>query len=248
MFAPIIKKLRTIQQNGLTTSVIQLGRKAPAAELERVQNAIRQELEWMSGFEPYNNNEDIDRAVADGELVPVTEDDNLRPVMRYRNPELIRDYPPYLRQKPYQLLQIIGQRWRDLMRERGLSEDIKLAVSMLTCTKEYQQKLIQGGKLAVDKGPHSCGFAFDIDGCGYYLGDTPINPRPDKQSAYTQAFASAGSRVVPFGSYEQYDRQVHLLLDQVLDSLASEGLIHFILEYPDSNNSSYHICTNPETP
>ena len=146
--------------------------------------------------------------------------------MRFANPEL-EDWQPYLRRDAASLLYEITKNWRVKMTNAELSRDIRLSVTSLVRTTNYQIKLIELGKLAMLDSAHTKGEAFDIDGCGYYDAEENINPRQNKNY-----------RVL-------YNPLVHQLLQKTLEEMKLEGKLNFVLEYKGSTNQVFHIARSP---
>ena len=199
---------------------------ASQEEIDKTQELIKIEKEWWKNYPAYENLDQIKADIEKGILEEIKSDNNFRLIMRLRNPEL-KDWLPYLEKNTGRLFREVGNRWREKMTKEKMPEEIFLAVTNLLVTADYQKKVALRGKLAVEGSSHSKGHSFDIDGCGYYLGDKTINPRqtPDYEKVYVS--------------------KVHAMLVEVLEEMKKGGLLNFIREFPDSNNQSFHITRNP---
>lgn len=198
----------------------------PEEERERVKKLVEIELDWWGDSKTYASTEDITKDVETGALAEVSSDENLYLIMRFQNPDLEK-WQPYLTKEARDLLQDIGKRWRLEMNKNNLPRNIKLAVTNLVISKEYRDEIIKLGRLATDKASHAKGQSMDIDGCGYYQDDEPINPR------FTENYA------------EVYKPEVHKILKKILDKMSGEGYLHYVLEFEDTNNQSFHITRSP---
>lgn len=215
---------------------------------EQIKAETEIEREWYKEVTPFASYEHINAAVIAGKLTKVEPARDYLPILRFRNPDLHETYPPFLKLKTKRLLDEVTSRWRTLALKKGINERIRLAISALVMSESYRNKLLQSDKLAIDKGPHVLGEAFDIDGCGYYLGDIPINPRPKTQGEWDAAFAHMGVSIPrpDFDSYSKYDPKVHETLKRILDIMMTEGKLHYVLEFPETTNASFHICRHPD--
>ncbi len=232
----------------LNKKVIKLGFQASNEELERVKKATEIEREWWSEREAYSSFSAIEEDVGRGHMTKVEGATNYLPAMRFRNPKLKIQYPPYLEGLTKALLDELTQEWRTRMDAEDQPKDVRLAVANLTITQAYQKELAKSGKLAILGNPHVRGVAFDIDASAYYFGDTPVNDRQNLKSEYDKRFtdAQAASYVPPFRNFDEHlTRRPLEIFGEVLQQAKIDGKLNFVLEYPGTNNASYHICRNP---
>lgn len=227
----------------LLKSNLQVGER----EKSRVLKEIDVERQWwidVTGFKTYNEMVSLNGT---GKLVKITGNDNYLPILRFRNPELHADYPPYLTVESKKLLDEIGTKWRNEMVRQGFDPKIRLAITSLSRTLSYQKKLVKAGKLADPESVHTKGVAFDIDAGGYYLGEVPINARAEAQNEFKTNFQKISAPIEnhPFGDYALYDPKVHQILHKVLENMAKEGKLHFVYEFPNTTNDVFHVCLNP---
>ncbi|MEX2411122.1 MAG: DUF5715 family protein [Candidatus Paceibacterota bacterium] len=195
-------------------------------ELKKVKKLYEIEHKWWGKTKPFKINNDIEQAFQNGELVKIIEDKNFRPIMRLLNPDLDK-WLPYLPHQTADLLKKIGNEWRKRVDEENISRNIKLSLTSLTRSVEYQKKIVEMGKLAVENSSHTKGKSFDIDGCGYYEGDKAINPR------FTENYKEA------------YNSRVHQILEEILEEMKNEGIINFIPEYYGTTNQCFHVTIAP---
>ncbi|NOY35435.1 MAG: hypothetical protein GXP44_00715 [bacterium] len=207
-------------------ALLSKGVAAEKEELEEVRKLSEMERAWWRDFPPYETNEEILDDFEKGILAKIGDDGNLKLIMRFSNPELEK-WQPYLNKEAARLLREVGERWREKMKAAGLPDDIRLAVTSLVRTKEYQKEIISAGKLAMPDSPHTKGQSFDIDGCGYYIEDSVVNPRQCENYR------------------EIYKPLVHQILKEVLEEMKNEGRLSYIQEYKNTGNQCFHTTRNP---
>lgn len=210
------------------------------------ENAI--ERSWYRKTPGFMTSDAILAAFATKRLALVEADANLLPIRRLRNPQLIDMYPSYLSTEANKVLIEIGIKWREAMKLEGFDGRIRIAVTSLVRTVPYQNTIVKAGKLADPDSAHTRGEAFDIDASGYYIDETPINPRTAMQADFMTAFKDMGADVFnqSFGDFSLYQPRVHELLKTVLEEMMAEEKLHFVPEFPGTTNACYHICRNPE--
>lgn len=209
------------------------------------ENAI--ERAWYHKTPQFQSAEQILAAFTTKRLAQVVPTSNFLPIMRLRNPQLISTYPSYLTTDAHGLLLKIGENWRLKMVEEKLDGQIRFAVTSLVRTQAYQNTLVAAGKLADPNSAHTRGEAFDLDASGFYIGETPINPRTAMQEDFRNAFRALGAEVSDqaFGDFGLYNTRVHELLKEVLQTMMTDGALHFVHEFPGTGNDVLHVCRNP---
>ncbi len=200
--------------------------RATQKEKEEVEKQTEIERSWWTEIKPYESLEEIASDFTLGKLVRVESNSNFKLIMRFANPDL-EDWQPYLTKEANSLLGEVTERWRLKMNQANLATDIRLAITSLTRTMEYQNKLREAGKLAMLDSAHTKGQAFDVDGCGYYEASENINPRQNKNY-----------RVL-------YNPLIHQLLQETLEEIKLEGKLNYVLEYKGSSNQVFHIARSP---
>ena len=210
------------------------------------ENAI--ERKWHHHTPQFHSPEQILAAFGTHRLALVEPNDDILPIKRLRNPQLVATYPAYLTVNAHALLFEVGRRWREAVTKAGWDSQIRLAVTSLIRTESYQHTLVLAGKLADPDSAHTRGEAFDIDASGYYLGETPINPRTAMQDGFRQAFKAMGADTngIAFGDFALYKPEVHTILKEVLIQMQQENKLHFVHEFPGTGNDCFHVCRNPE--
>lgn len=206
--------------------VLSKGIVAEKEELEKVRELSEMERAWWRDFSPYETNEQILEDFEKGALERIEDDENLKLIMRFSNPELEK-WQPYLGKEAARLLREAGERWRERMKAAGLPDDIRLAITSLIRTKKYQEEIIKAGKLAMPNSPHTKGQSFDIDGCGYYIKDSVVNPRQCEN--YLKI----------------YKPLVHQILKEVLDEMKEDEFLTFIQENKGTDSQCFHVTRNP---
>ncbi len=217
-------------------------------DLEKISVEHKIERDWYKDIPVFRDSNAIKMAYKKGVLVKVEANNNLLPIMRLRNPKLEDPYPPFLTIKAHKLLIAICDEWREKMLAEGFSSNIRLAVTSLTRSYEYQQQIVASGKMALSDGPHLRGEAFDIDGCGYYDWDKPVNPRQQKVGRqFQEAFEEIGAGLAKpeIEDYNLYQRRVHEILQEVLNKRAEAGELHYLHEFPNTTNTVFHVARNP---
>ncbi|MEO7617363.1 MAG: DUF5715 family protein [Candidatus Saccharibacteria bacterium] len=210
------------------------------------ENAI--ERTWHHKTAPFTSPDQILAAFATKRLAQVVPTADLLPIRRLRNPQLIATYPSYLTTEAHALLLEIGSLWRQAASAAGFDERIRIAITSLVRTKAYQNTLVKAGKLADPDSAHTRGEAFDLDASGYYIDETPINPRTTMQADFQKAFKELGADVFTdtFGDFSLYQPKVHEILKEVLVDMQTAGKLHFVHEFPGTGNDVFHVCRNPE--
>lgn len=241
--------MSTDDQANIKKEVIQLGYKSDLKETERIKHATLIERKWWRHQHPYQNYAAISDDVKELTLVMVKPTKNYLPALRFRNPKLHHLYPPFLEWYTKQLLDELTDVWRERMNQSKQDIDIRLAIANMTITEDYQKQLVASGKLAILGNPHVRGVAFDIDASAYYLGEIPVNDRKKVKNQYSEKFTSAGAYVKApeYLNFSSKLTQLPLtLFEEVLAEFKDQKKLNFVHEYPGTNNSSFHICRNPE--
>ena len=125
------------------------------AMIDDMKDETKIERDWYTAAPRFYKDEDIIKALNSGELVKIEPNSNILPTMRYRNAELHTVYPPYLTPESAELLWDIGNMWRARCDELGIDKNIRLALTSMSRTVEYQEKIIASGKLAQPDSPHT---------------------------------------------------------------------------------------------
>jgi len=157
------------------------------------ENAI--ERKWHHKTPEFESPDQILAAFATKRLALVESDHNFLPIRRLRNPQLIATYPSYLTTQASELLHEIGDDWRKEMKDQSFDDRIRIAITSLVRTHAYQNTLVKAGKLADPDSAHTRGEAFDLDASGYYIDETPINPRTAMQADFKNAFKEMGADI-----------------------------------------------------
>ncbi|TAK89499.1 hypothetical protein EPO04_00055 [Patescibacteria group bacterium] len=237
-----------ILSRGIPSRLLQSNIAVDKKYLERISREHKIERDWYEKVPSFPTNSDIIDAANKGVLVKVVETPDYLPIMRLRNPKLHDEYPPYLTKASAALLGQITAEWRKRMLAEGFDKNVRLAVTSLTRSQEYQDQIVASGKMALSDGPHLRGEAFDIDGCGYYVGDKPVNPRQKKVGGeFHKAFEQmdAGLPEPELIDYSEYQPRIHEILHEVLNDLMAKNKLHYLHEFPNTNNTVFHVARNP---
>lgn len=212
------------------------------AELARVEAATAVEREWMDGANPFLTDSDILLAADAGQLRKVQGGVGYLCRQYLRDWEPIRSNPdhefhyspPYLQQGAVETLGLIGHAWA-----RRLDWGHALSVTSMARSAVYQTSLAkQPGKLTIDPAlgwsSHVYGYAFDIDGCGFFARVPDgvegryisVNPRMDR-------------------SYEEQVDLGRSVLKEILEDEADKGHINFVEELAGTSNHCFHVCVKP---
>ena len=201
-------------------------------EFKKVKDHYSIEKGWWGEYPSYENMEDVNNAIEKGVLTRVTSNRDIKIRISVEK-GLIEGSIPYLEKETALLLTEIGKQWREKMKHKSLPENIVLAVPSLLRTKEYQKKIVDEGVLALPESTHTKGFAFDVDGSGYYL---------YQEDGNTQSINARQSA----DYLNSYNKEVHEILREVLEEMKSGGLLNYIPEYENTDNQCFHIARNPE--
>lgn len=250
LFSQPIKAATKVVSRRIPSRLLQSNVEVDKQELERISREHKIERDWYSDIPSFANNAAIAATAKKGVLVKITETSDYLPIMRLRNPKLHDEYPPYLTKASAGLLGQITTEWRKRMLAEGFDQNVRLAITSLTRSQEYQNKIVAAGKMALSDGPHLRGEAFDIDGCGYYVGDKPVNPRQKKVGGeFHKAFEQmdAGLPEPELIDYNEYQPRIHEILHEVLKDLMAQDKLHYLHEFPNTNNTVFHVARNPHT-
>ena len=231
---------------------------ADPEERAHIDELVAPELEWYRDYPSYRTNSSMVSAwvlrVADIRHVSVGPD--IAPIMRLRNPDRIREFPPLLLPGVADALDGFGRAWRNKLEERGIKDPaLRLAVTSLGRSEEMQQALANNPKkLAAQDSSHTRLAAFDIDASGYYVIEPGIGlascPHPDRPKEQVQNIGDAlekGDRhptPTPI-SKRAYDPRVAEAALIVASEFHARGFINRVVEYPDTSNQCLHISPNP---
>lgn len=254
--------MRTLSPDRSDRRIIQGYTQADAAALSAARSDTGPERAWLSLERQrrglyFATNDELQRALSSERLVPVRPTANYRPATRFLNPALAEAYPPYLRPATVAALDDLAGLWRTIADGLGVSPDVRLSVSSMSRTEEYQEGLVRAGKLAVIGSSHTAGFAVDIDRSGYYVendeGVRSVTLRPVEYHlavggllhdlAGSNGFAGAVSLA---GQDEGFDMRVPFALEQAADLMAGAGYINPVYEFSGTPNACLHVGVRPD--
>lgn len=224
-------------------------------DLANIDENLARERQWYSQAFRFQDHQAALGGLASNKLVSVQGDDNFRLIRRLRNTDLDHIYPPLLTPSAAESLKDIGDLWRKSVTELGVPAEVKLSVTSLLRSQEYQDKIVASGKLAVSDSTHVTGNAFDIDLGGYYvdLGYGREATVSLRHPVDQQNIASAFSLDLGVGGEEPHLRQgpEHFLpavpeaLKTVLFAMHDHGLINSFVEMDGTPNATVHVAPSP---
>lgn len=226
-------------------------------ELERVRDGMRREQEWLKNERRYMTNADVLAAALLGELVRVEATDDYRPIRTFLEPKNLHKYHPFLKPGAVEVLDTIGERYRQRLERLRLGYEIRLPVTSMTRSMERQAELTGlPGKLVLPprESGHSTGWDFDLDSSSYYRREdgrwlSVSRRNPEKQQRLFQAKAKLlGAIATPslVAKPETYDPRPRLELHRVIAELYAAGRLSPVVEYPNTPNEVIHVGVNPE--
>ncbi len=222
--------------------------------LAGIGTGLEIEQGWYGNAYRYQNQADIQAGIARGDLVRVVADENLRPIGRFRNPELENTYPPYLTSAALACAQLVGRMWRREANNLRVPRNVVLSCTSFVRHEGYQAQLVAAGKYAVSKSIHPIGNALDIDLGGYYMDrdDTEVvvslrEPKAQLNIATAMAEDYGVERYDPprLGP-AHFNELVPKALKIALDRLQDEGALAWLNEMPGTANNVAHIAAAPD--
>lgn len=227
---------------------------ASPAEKAALSTHTAREEAWYTGRTRFKEHADIESAVLAGKLIRVEENLNTTPIARLRNPDLVKEYPPFLSPGAYAGLRAVGRLWRERLHDYSVhEEELRLAVTSLVRSMAYQKELVKNPEvLANPNSTHCAGGAFDIDAAGYYwVRDGEVrkvsHPLRIQSAAKLIGTAIAGESDTPTQEAPvSYNERVVVALLDVTKELHDQGLINQIIEFEGSSNQCVHSAVNPE--
>ncbi len=240
----------------LFASIAPLGQ---AANNQELVDALARETEWYEGAVKYRTPYDIATAIFNDELVEFVNDDNIR-----RLPRFDLEYPgcwPVLALHSVVAAHDYGRLWRKVLTEEyGIDRpELRLAMTSMTRSEDYQNELVRQGRFASPKSKHMAGVAFDFDDSGYYVqqpdGSWVSCTDPGARQDRINAGESMRQRISRDGYLEQtfvgkyadeYDQRI---MEAALDAariLHDQGLLNVVLEFPGKPYSVLHMAPNPD--
>ncbi len=225
------------------------------ADKVHIDELLDMERAWYADTPRYPDNDAILNAAAAGELVFIGTDENVRPVKRFRNPDLHYTYPPYLAPHAAATLGALGMLWRIEATKLGIHPDVRLAVTSLTRSREYQKVIVTAGKLGVLDSTHQTGGTFDFDLQGYSVinfsgtRDAVVSTRkPAKQETIAEAFETdyriRRDDPIRLGP-EWFMPEVPRALLTAAQIMFDHGCISMVPEMVGTKNSALHVAAIP---
>ena len=221
------------------------------AEMDR---ALTKERVWYVDTPRMQTNEQIKRAIRTGKLVKMNESNDLKPIARFN--ASVEGFTPYLTPRALRAARAFGSLWRVVLEKQFKIEDraLRLAVTSMTRSQEYQDTLVAQGRFASPDSTHCTGNAFDIDVSGYYSyvsKDQVISHVDPRRRAASQHIGKIISKKINNDSYrvsyaDAYDERITEAALWTAELLYDEEVINRIHEFKDTPNACLHIAVNPD--
>jgi hypothetical protein len=206
-------------------------------QLDELPLQLARELEWNRDTPHYQTDDEIHAAVAAGTLTEFINSPDLARVKRY-----IKDgwgFTPFLSASAHQAADLFAMEWRETLEQRfGLIvPEVRLAITSMVRAQDYQEALVESGRLAWPESTHPTGNTFDVDNSGYYVvgddGDLWSAIDPHRKTTVTKRFEGYDPRIT----------QAAFHAAQVLHSL---GIINLVPEFMGTPNAGLHISARPD--
>jgi len=183
------------------------------------------------GLKRIKNNEQLQHAITEEKVIPVTSDPeklfyfyNVPPEHRYLTP------------RASLCLEKVSTRFQQVLSRYGDFPQIKIAVSSAMRPCSYQRELQNKNINAAIISTHSYGISFDLFYDDYYV----VLPLPDSENDTAQKIITDIRRQYGFLLGDALRRQLRSVLMETLITLQNEGCIYAILE---EKQRCYHITS-----
>ena len=141
----------------------------------------------------------------------------------------------YLTPRAAEGLQMIASRFQEVLKKRAELPEVKLAVSSILRTKEYQSKLKTSNENAAYMSSHSYGVSFDLFYDDYFI----KFPEPVKnEDEFSKDVTDRLNYRFGFLAGDALRRQLKSMLIETLIELQNEGKIYAIIE---KNQRCFHV-------
>lgn len=229
---------------------------ASESDLRAVRNDMALEQEWLASQHRYATNEEVLEAYEDGELVWVSPSDSYRPIRTLTEPNNFSRHQPYLRPGAKIVLDHLGNRAQELLRDYGVKQEIRLPITSMIRSEERQTELAhEPGKLALSasESGHPTGWDFDVDSSSYYLWQedewvsvSRRNTQIQEQIAEAREH-SLGEIPMPtrFVGSEYYDSRIRLAVHFAIAEFFGRNILAPVVEYANTPNELIHVGVNP---
>ena len=221
------------------------------AEMDR---ALYKERQWYMDTTRFQKDEHIQREIRQGNLVKMNETNELKPIARFN--ASMEGFTPYLTPRALRAAWAFGSLWRVVLEKQFSIEDrsLRLAVTSMTRSQEYQDTLVESGRFASPDSTHCTGNAFDIDVSGYYSYVSKenivshVDPRRRKASQHIGNLIAQqiGGSPSTTSQADFYDERVTEAALWTAEVLYEEEVINRIHEFKDTPNACLHIAVNPD--
>lgn len=221
---------------------------------QSMDHALSREYRWYAGTNRFADVQVVREAVSAGVLVEFTDDADLRRLPRFSND--VDGFWPFLTKPALDVAKDMGILWREILAaEFGIVRpELRLAVTSMVRTLEYQRLLVEGGRYASQTSTHCVGAAFDLDDSSYYRqeadGSFVSCANPEAIEARTAAAEVIRRRMAdgtpPMRFDNEYDPRVNIAAEMAATYMHENGLINRLKEFPDKPYSVLHVAANPD--
>lgn len=220
-------------------------------DFELLNTKLAREREWYKDAEVFETYQDIQRAIASENLVPLHHNHNIRLVQRFADhPE---KYVPAAKMATRAIVHSFGMQWRAMTEQRGLKVvPVRLAVTSLVRPVEQNDEIVSRGALAVPDSRHTNGAAADFDGAGYYEYKDGIwwsvgHPgREEQQQKILEELQKTQPEVVDRLSYSyDYNPEIMQAAWDVAHLMHERMEINLVGEFEGTPNATMHMAADP---
>jgi hypothetical protein len=223
-------------------------------EYAEMDHALYRERQWYQDAQRIENDQHMKGAIKRGELVRVGDMKDIKPIARFQSS--IEGFSPYLTAHALRAVKAFGGLWRIMLEResRIVDPSLRLALTSMVRTQEYQNTLVTSGRFASPDSTHCTGNAFDIDVSGYYSIEpnnhviSHVDPRRRKASKKIGSLIAEkmGHTFIDNIQCESYDPRITQAALRAAEIMYEEDSINMIHEFKDSPNACLHIAVNPD--
>ncbi len=229
---------------------------ARPSQIERagIEAKLAREREWYGAASRLHDTSDLDEAIANGGLVEIDHGDDYRLIARFESG--IEGFWRFATPKAVRMANEFMSRWRVVLREdfRVQTTEEVLALTSAVRTQQYQDRIVDAGRLASPDSTHCTGNALDFDASGYYRiderGNVVSHTHPDRrkgQIAIAQELAKRhGGPTEPTFIDDRYDPRFTDAAILAAESMHRDEIINLVPENMGTANACLHMAVNPD--
>lgn len=229
--------------------------KASDADFAEIESHYAKERHWYAEAERYQNYSHIQSAVKSGHLLKVRPHRGAYHMPeRFVNPNTHHLFSPYLAPHAHKALGELALLFRRAADDAGISDDVRISVTSMVRSQEYQNEIIKNGQLALPDSTHTTGGAFDVQSKGYFLVRNGVIYAVNKldqaktesiTGAFKKAYGETQSAHVR-APIEWFDDTICQAIEVAVDKMALWGLVNKVNEFVGTSNQCFHIGVNPD--